>query len=379
MKPLNVLLLPASLQSGGTERQVTELAIGLHRKGHQVTVATPYAHDRYQSDLEAAGVSVVILNLGPRPGKERPVKRVLNVLSRSVATVRLIDRSRFDVVYGFGSTTNFYAAAMTVFSKSKVVWGIRDSRPGPPKGFYLVERLLSRRARLVIANSGAGKTSWINRGLPGEKVVVIHNGTDFDRFCISESWRSEVRDQLGLTPDTPLIGIVGRTHPVKDHELFIRSARHVAEYCPNARFVIVGSSTPDRTNALMKIASEEGVVEKLLWAGSTHQPEKFFNAIDVHVSCSLTEGFSNVLVESMACGTPSVATNVGDAETIIGELGRTVTSRNPIEIARAVSEVLNSESLLDREAIRLHVSTRFSVRYFVDRSESRLREVMGRT
>lgn len=372
---LKVLLLPATLRGGGTERQVVNLAIALHGRGHEVAVAVPYAGEQYQPVLEAAGIEVVPTLKGSEPAGRYDPRRLVNMALRVSKTFRLIQLRQFDVVYSFGLFINVYTAFVCLRSRSKLVWGIRDSRPGPPKGFWLAERILVRRAALAIANSQAGRQSWICRNLPSSRIIVIPNGIDTQRFVISDEWRDQVRTELGIDSDTRLVGIVGRTNPVKNHELFLQAARIAVERQSNIRFVIIGQSTGERDARLRTLATELEIDSRVIWTGPTDQAERYFNALDVSVSCSTTEGFANVIVESMACGTPCVATDVGDARVILEGYGQVVEDPEPECLANAILEELGKTGPERRSRIRDSVVERFSLGAMVDQTESALQKV----
>jgi glycosyltransferase involved in cell wall biosynthesis len=373
---MKILLLPATLRAGGTERQAANLAKALYARGHDVLVAVPYDGDRYQSELEAAGVRVVTTLSSSEPVGRWAPKRLLNMWLRFWRTFRLIHRERSEVIYSFGNFINLYASLVAMTSRAPLLWGIRDSRPGPPKGFWLAERVLVRKAALAIANSQAGKQSWIKRGLPSDKILVIPNGIDMEKFTINDHWRSSIRHKLDVSSSQKLVGIIGRTHPVKDHELFLRAAKEVSVVDTSARFAIIGASTPAREAELRKLCLELGIHHLVIWVGPTDFVERHLNALDVCVSCSITEGFSNVLVEAMACGVPCVSTDVGDARFTLGELGEVVAGREPSALADAIICQLARSASVPREEIRNSVMNRFSLSCLVDRTEHALREVL---
>lgn len=368
MPRMKILLMLSSLMGGGTERQVVNLAKALHAAGHSVDVAVPYANDTHQSELEEAGVSLIILNSGSRPEGRRSPKKLWNMVVRILRTYWLVIRSRYDILHGFGTTTNFYVSLVSVLSGAQVVWGIRDSRPGPVRGFRLIEKILAKRVALTIANSEAGRRSWINRGLPHDRIVVVPNGIDLDRFRIDSARGAEIRRNLGIQPGEKVVGMMGRTHPVKNHELLLRTARVLKESGQQVRFVVVGRSSPDRLQTLQRLSSELNIEDIVVWAGPTDVPERYFNSFDLTLSCSLTEGFSNVLVESMACGTPCVSTDVGDARLALGPFGEVVDPPTPQSLADAITRQLSVP--LDRHDVRSLVTSRYSVQAMADRTVS---------
>jgi glycosyltransferase involved in cell wall biosynthesis len=214
----------------------------------------------------------------------------------------------------------------------------------------------------VVANSKAGRQYIISKGVPPEKVRVIHNGIDPGRIRIREK-KEEILEKVDLDPGSLIIGVVASLEKHKDPLTFLSAARIVAEAEPRARFMWVGDG-PLRDRAA-RFARDLGIGEKVVFAGNQDNVADYVNTMDVFVLPSaVVEGCSNSILEAMALGVPVVATDVGGNAELIqpGITGDLVKPRKPKEMAQAVLNLTNDSSLRKKVAqnARAAVMSRFS-------------------
>jgi glycosyltransferase involved in cell wall biosynthesis len=184
--------------------------------------------------------------------------------------------------------------------------------------------------------SGALKRAMIELGIPGDRITVLRNGVDLERFRPVS--RADARARLGLRG--PLLASVGNLVSEKGHDLVIRAiARR-----EGLALVIVGRG-PEREH-LARLAGELGVAGRVSMLDEMPQDQlrDLYSAADVLVLASSREGWPNVLLEALACGTPVVAFDVGGVPEIVADLavGRVVTERNDTCLAAAVGDLLDS-------------------------------------
>jgi glycosyltransferase involved in cell wall biosynthesis len=193
---------------------------------------------------------------------------------------------------------------------------------------------------------------------------VVVNGFDVAAFSPDPALGAAQRDAWAIPAGVPLIGIVGRLHPVKDHPTFLRAAARLAETCPSAWFVCVGDGPEPYRTALEELAGRLGIRDRVRFPGAAQGMPAVYNALSCLVLCSTDEGFPNVLGEAMACGVPCVSTRVGDAEALVGPWGTLVEPGDPAAIAEALAALL-AESVPARAAramaSRAHICSTFSV------------------
>jgi glycosyltransferase involved in cell wall biosynthesis len=358
-----VVLLIRSLDFGGAERQVVQLALGLHGRGIPVLVMTFYDGGALGEELVRAGV--------PRSSLGKCGRwDVVGFLYRLVQALR---RARPSAVYSFLSTANTLAALLRpILPGTLVVWALRASTVDLTQYdaaawlSYRAEQALACLPDLIIANSEAGKRDALAHGFPHQSLVVVPNGIDTERFSHDEAGRRRVRAEWGISEQEKLVGLVARLDPMKDHAGFLRAAAAVAAELPEARFVCVGDGPDSLRLALQALAAEVGLGERILWSHPRQDMPAVVSALDVACSASsFGEGFSNALAEAMSCGILCIATDVGDAALIIGDAGRVVPAANPVALAAAITEMLRM-SAEEGDAIRRRARGRMVENFGMD-------------
>lgn len=331
--PIRLLFLTRSLNYGGSERQLVALAKGLGERGTSVTVATFYPGGPLRKEVESTGVSVESL-------EKRARWHAVGFFRRLVQLVRRIQPT---ILHGYLATANILTVLLKPFCPSaKIVWGLRASNVELERYGYVdqlqswVECKLSNFADLIVVNSHAGFDFAARKGFPQDKMVVIPNGIDVDRFHPDPVSRGRLRDAWGIADREQLIGLVGRLDPMKGHDTFLKAAVLLARERGDTRYFCVGDGSEDYKRKLVALSEELGLGRRLIWVSAGDDVGAIYNALDVVTSCSsYGEGFSNVIGEALACGRPCVVTDVGDAKRIVGDTGYVVTPGNPAALASA--------------------------------------------
>jgi glycosyltransferase involved in cell wall biosynthesis len=374
---LRIVFLIRSLGYGGSERQLAVLAAGLRDRGHTVSVLTFYPGGELEADLRSSGVTVRSLD-------KRGRWDVASFLAKLHGALR--DESP-NVLHSYLGMPNIVAGAIRpLFPGVRVVWGEGASNMDLSHYDWLsrfltgVTRVLSRTPDLVILNSRAGLEHASSRGYPREKMIVIPNGIDADRFTPDPAAGRGVRHEWHVSATERLVGLVGRLDPVKDHRTFLSAAAQIANDRSDVRFVCVGDGNPQYGRAMQQFASSLGIADRVSWVPARHDMPAVYNALDVVCLSSNSEGFPNVLAEAMACGVPCVTTDVGDAAWLLGH----PESVAPVGDARGLADRIRSLLDLDAEAIagiaraeRERVLTHFSVTSLVGNTERALSSLFG--
>jgi glycosyltransferase involved in cell wall biosynthesis len=368
---LSVFLLIRSLDIGGAERQIVELARGLRKRGHRVTVAVFYSPAPLEVELRQAGIRVVDLRKTGRWDTFGFVRRLR-------AGIR---NANPDVVYSFLGGANIFAAAVRPFTRdSKLVWSIRASDMDlghydwGHRLAYEFERRLSHTASLIISNSHAGKEFAVANGFPERRIAVVPTGIDTNYFRPDTSLRTAQRIAWGISDREIAVGVLARLDPMKGHADFLHAAARVARIRDDVRFLCVGDGVEEAR--LKHMAAHLGISDRVLFAGPTHDPVAALNGLDLFCSASVWgEGFSNSIAEAMACGLRCVVTDVGDSALIVGDCGQVVPRSTPDALADAILQQL--ETLGDGELSqgRARIVEEFSTAAMVDRTVALLQRV----
>jgi glycosyltransferase involved in cell wall biosynthesis len=203
-------------------------------------------------------------------------------------------------------------------------------------------------ASRVIAVSEALKAELLGIGVAESRVEVLRNGVDTNLF---KPVREDTRKRLGAN-GAYLVAAVGNLVPEKGHDLVLRAARLIE----NVRVVVVGQGR--ERERLIALTDRLGMKGRVTFLDNVPQAElaSIYSAADVLALGSVREGWPNVLLEAMACGTPVVATAVGGVPEIVTSdiVGETVSSRDEQEFAAAIRRVLDRRT--ERAAVRAHAS-----------------------
>lgn len=370
---LRVALLIRSLNYGGTEMQLVTLANGLARSGHAVSVLVFYPNGPL---LERLSPDVKVRCLEKR-GRWDMIDFLRSLF-------RVLDEEQPEVLYAFLAVANLLACLAQVRSRElKVSWGVRASDMDLAhydwlsRLTYWLERRFSRCPDLIISNSEAGRRYAVLRGFPdNDRFLVIPNGIDAERFRPDARLRAEVREEWGILPDETLVGIVARLDPMKDYPNFLEAAARLARHEHGLRFVSVGAGPEHYAAVLQEQARRLGLDTRMIWAGPRGDLPAVYSALDLLVSSSaFGEGFSNVLGEAMACGLSCVATDVGDAREILGDLGAVVPPCDPEALVAGAMTLLERLRLEEPSLgvrVRQRVIENFSVEALVQRTKAAL-------
>jgi glycosyltransferase involved in cell wall biosynthesis len=200
---------------------------------------------------------------------------------------------------------------------------------------------ISRSADAIIYVSRTSQHQHAALGYCNAKSCVLPNGVNGHEFQPSAAARRAVREELGLPPETPLVGHIGRFHPMKDHENFLRAARLVAHHRPDARFLMAGRGVDEENRVLRQLLTELDLQPRVHLLGERHDIPRLAAALDVFaLSSAYGESFPNIIGEAMACGVPCVVTEVGDAAWIVGDTGAVVPPQDAPALAEKCLDAL---------------------------------------
>jgi len=251
---------------------------------------------------------------------------------------QVLARYAFDVIDAHYFYPDGVAAAILGrYFRKPVVITARGSDVNEISQYYLPRRMIqwaAMQAAGVVTVCRALKHSLMAIGVPEQRITVLRNGVDLQLFHPLD--RGMVRRELGFSRTTLLS--VGHLVPLKGHDIAIGALRLL----PECDLVVAGSG-PQHA-ALVSLASDLGVADRVSFAGVLSQVElqRYYSAADALVLASSTEGWANVLLESMACGTPVVATDAGGTSEVVTapEAGMLFEERTPEALARAVRRLL---------------------------------------
>ena len=210
----------------------------------------------------------------------------------------------------------------------------------------VLNRLLLRRTDIIVGVGRCLNQPLVeNEGFPPDRIGVIYNGRDLERFQFNEAVRSEVRQSLGYSDQHFLVMHVARLSPEKDHAVGIRAIGRLASRRPSVRQVIVGDG-PERSR-IEALVADLGLQDRVTLLGARHDVERLLSAADLLVLTSLNEAIPLTLIEAMAAGLPCVASRVGGVPEVIvdGESGLLAEAQNDGQFAACIETLITSPEM----------------------------------
>ena len=376
MSPARILNVVPTLMCGGTENQFMTLSRRLD----------PTRFDLEFACLRRWGPFVQELADRRIPLSEYQVTtfRSVQALAQQARLVRHITRRRIQIVHAYNFYGNVFAVPPARLVAPVVIASIRDCAPYLTAMQKRVQRYACQFADCVLVNAEAVKDWLIGEGYDRSKIVVIRNGVDLTRFSGAPDPQG-IRRELGLPPGTPLVAVVSRLTRLKGLENFLEAATVLKLSHPDARFLIIGETAPSDTaylEVLNRLAAELGVADRVTFTGIRADVPALLSSVDVSVMPSLNEALSNVLLESMAAGAPTVATRVGGTpEALVDDVtGLLVAPGDSRALAAAIARLLDDRCLAARlgQAARQVIEDRFSVDRMVKSTEQLYLELLAR-
>lgn len=369
---------------GGTERHVVNLGKSLDRSQFDVRLACFRRLGQFLDEVEASRL----------PIWEYPINSLHN--SRTLALqwrfARDLRRHRIQIVHTYNFYPNVFALAPARLARGpRVVASIRDTGVYQTPMQKRVQRIACRMAHCIVVNAEAVRTWLIGEGYRPGKIVVIRNGVDLSKFE-SKSDGPRVRREIGVPQGVPIVAVVSRLHELKGLDDFLAAAALLASRRREVRFLVVGGRLSPKDgipvkddaylDSLARQARHLGISDRVVFTGFRLDVADLMKEVSVSVLPSLSEGLSNVLLESMAAGVPVVTTPVGGSpEAVVdGETGFLVPTRSPGHLARAIDALLADPGLAERmgRAGRRRIVENFSLDSMARATERLYRSLLAR-
>jgi len=374
---ISVLHFSNEFVRGGAEQHMLTLLCGLSREYFDLhLVCTPQLAKLLRPDLPP---DVEVLPLLFRKPWQVNVALQLAEILRS----RRVDILHSHIFYAslFASPVAWSCSVPMVIETPHVreYW-----RSGRFKSRFVIDRLVGHCVNRYIAVSEAnGRYLAEEKGLPNQKISVIHNGSDLKRFHHLRHKSAALREKLGFDKEEPILLVAGRLEPQKGHAVLLAALPQVRRTFPNVRTVFAGEGA--LAEQLQQQVRELGLQGAVDFVGYQSNMEDWFSVADITVLPSFYEGLPLSAIESLAAGTPVVATAVdGTPEIVIHErTGLTVPPGNAGELAAAICTLLADPAWRARlgNAGRAWVEEEFSQEKQIKRTEelylSSLEQVRG--
>lgn len=351
------------LSIGGAEIMLYNLLSRTNLEIFSPVVISLIDRGRLGDRIESLGIPVY--TIGMRPGGIPTPASILRL-------VQTLNQLKPDLTQGWMYHGNFAAWITNILSirKKPVIWNIHHSinelkhEKKMTQALIKVGAGISHSINRVIFVSRNSKAQHESLGYYSENMCVIPNGFDVSRFKPSNEARLKVRDELGLAPDTFLIGLICRYHPMKDHNNFLQAAALLKKDYPDVHFVLAGRNVDQNNEELQQLIQGFRPSNIHLLGERTDIPS-ITAALDIASSSSAYgEAFPMIAGEAMSCCIPCVVTNVGDSARVVGNTGKVVPPRDSEALANAWKELIvmdKEERISLGKAARARVIDHFSL------------------
>jgi glycosyltransferase involved in cell wall biosynthesis len=365
-----LVLIDRPITTGGGERVASVLASMLDANRFErllcSTRSTPAK--TFEAELAESGVRVLVL--------ERTSKISVKAWW---PLVRLLRRERIDVLHAHKFGSNLWGTILGRLTRVPVVVAHEHSwsYEGQPVRRFLDRDVIARGADVIVAVSREDRRRMIEvERIKPETIRFIPNG-----IAPPERTGHDVRAELGIARDAPVVATVGQLRPEKALEVLIEAAGLLAPRFPGLKVVVVGHGPVE--DDLHRRVADAGLQDTVLFPGRRNDVPDVLAAIDVAVCCSDFEGSPLSVMEYMAAAKPVVATTVGGVPDLIedGVHGLLVPPRRPDELADAIAVLLTDPARGKEMGERALVRQReeFSLAAFVRRAEDLYEELYAQS
>lgn len=328
--PFTILHVVISLETGGLERFVLDLINATASDVRHIVVCL-----ERKGELAASCAAAEVISLDLRPGLQ------FGAVSR---IAEIVKSNHISLIHTHNEKAQFYGTLAGLKTRVPVVHtkhGKNNLDFRSRIRNYLASLLC---ARVVAVSRDATLQCVRDERIPATKVLTILNGVDTVTFSPGSDSRF-YKAALGIDPEVPVIGIVARLAPVKDHATLLAACQILRESGVNFRLLVVGDGP--LKHELEARAESLGISDCVIFTGSRRNIPEFMRAMDVFVLSSVSEGISLTLIEAMSCELPVVATAVGGNPEVVldGETGFLVPAQNPASMAEKIGLLLENPVL----------------------------------
>lgn len=368
---LHVAHVVLSLDTGGLERIVVDLARASREQGQRVSVICLERPGVLAEQAKASGASVYCAE--KRPGL-RP--------SAFVKLYRLLRSLRPDVVHTHQITALFYAGpAARLAGAPLVVHTEHGKHYSASRRTRTLGRWSARfaAAYCCVSRDIANEVGAL-RIVPDEKVRVIANGIDTAAFA-EPGDVAKLRSELGLPHDAPIIGTIGRLAEIKRQDVLIEAFAEVKKQVPKAHLLLVGGGP--RLDELRQLSERLGLASSVHLVGHQERPQRFLQLMDIFALTSRSEGMPLSVLEAWAAGVPVLASRVGGVPELVehGRTGLLFESGDVPALAGLLQQLLGDRALAQRlsQAGLEHVHARHTLDHMARQYEQCYRELLPGT
>jgi glycosyltransferase involved in cell wall biosynthesis len=364
---MKVLHVVTHLGQGGTEAVLYRLIEATQQKINH-SVVSLHGQGVYGPMLRKIGVDVEVLDM-PRgrlklAGLWR-LRQIIRSYNPDIIHTRLYHA---DLI---GGVVALFAGA------PPVIWTVNSSDLGPLRKSWKTKFIRQTCAILshwlpsaIVADAKNTKKVNVSLGYSPKKFFVINNGIDLSSFYPNQQAGQRLRHELQIQEDVLLLGFVARWDPLKDHSNLLQALSIIKGNDRKFVCILVGSEMVSQNAVLMDLIHKNELDDHMILPGPRSDIPAIMNVLDLHVLSSFSESMPLAIIEAMACGTPCVVTDVGDAALVVGDTGWVVPPKDPKALAAGIESGIealekNGKDELGQRCRRV-IEEKYSLEVMVD-------------
>lgn len=379
MKKIPVMHLSASIQMGGAERVILQLANSLKNSAFNLIV-TSFVQDwksnnNFIEALKAQGINTRTITMSKKypTGWWNPIRNFFDLC-------HLIKAEKIQILHTHGYRSNIIGLLASILLRVPIVTTVHGwtNHTNNVKLYEYLDRFFLRFFDKIIAVSDSIKNTLLNSRISIHKIEKIYNTINCKEVNDGVSV-DEIRKRFHLSPNDKLVGTIGRLSKEKGVHYLLKAGSEIIATYPNVKILIIGNG-PERQN-LEILAKQLRISENVIFCGFQKNVTEFYHLIDIVVLPSITEGLPIVLLEALTYSKPVVATRVGGIPEVItnGKTGILVEPQNPSRLAEGIIRILRNSDETNRMVSegRKLVEEHFNSKDWGKKIEKVYQEILG--
>lgn len=366
---MKIMHISTSLLDGGAEATLFRLV--KHEKNHQHLVVSMMGLGKYGEKLRDMGIEVYCLDMPRGRLTFQGLKQLWKILNHQQP----------DVVQTWMYHANLIGGILARCSGvSNIIWGIRQSNFSFSKTKLLTQIVIGLSAFFsylipskIVCCAQVAMTAHYQIGFNKSPFVFIPNGYDFATLSFTQEPSHYLHDEGLISSPLPLLGMVARFDPQKDHNNLLTALALLKTNRIDFHCALIGSEMDANNIQLNAWINERNLQDHVTLLGPREDIANIMQALDIHIlSSAYGEAFPNALAEAMACGTPCVATDIGDSSLIVGDSGWIIPPSDSATLANAIKDALIMKANMPdlwqarRAAAHARIVNNFSITKMLD-------------
>lgn len=367
---INILFMIDSFYGyGGSELSIYRLLMGLDKaKFTPILCCLRAGEHGLTQELRQSHVQVINLDM----------KRfyTFNGLRKLISLINIIKRHRINLIVTYHQDSDFIGFLLSKIMNVPIISSKRDMGYSLKRRYIMTYRVISKFYDAIITVSDAVKQEVLKRDRISNKIYTIYNGVPLPQSTERIDVKA-FKTALGIKPPASVVVMLGSLRKIKGYVYYLQAAKIVLSKTSHIHFLIVGGDTKEKGTCwkdLEALCYDLGIASNVHYLGRRNDVADILSVIDITVQSSLSEGFSNTILESMAAGKPVVATNVGgNPEAVIdGETGFLVPPKDAKALAKATCKLLQDKELAQKmgEAGRKRAEQLFNIERMIKDMET---------